>query len=91
MIEPKDLGLGYLEAMHGVQSGVAYDIANGGQNTTPKHLRVGINSAMVDTAAMAWLLVKKGIIKPEEYAEAVRLFANNELAAYEEQFGVSFR
>lgn len=91
MIEPKDLGLGYREALHGVQSGVAYAISDGRKEGDPKHLRVGVNSAMIDSAALAWLLVKKGVFTGEEYFEAVRLFANNELASYEEKFGVSFR
>lgn len=86
-----DLGLTYEQAMHGVQSGVAYEMANGGAATEPKHLRTGINSAMVNDAALARLLIAKGIITEGEYVEEVRLEANRELLRYERRNKMGFR
>lgn len=34
----------------------------------PKHLRVGINTAMVDSAALARILIAKGLFTWDEYA-----------------------
>jgi hypothetical protein len=62
--------LTYAEAMHAMQTGVAN---LSGNDLAPKHLRVGINSALVDNAALARLLVKKGVFTQEEYTEEVRL------------------
>jgi hypothetical protein len=79
--------------MHGVQTGVAFEMERHSQDTTPKHLRTGLNSAMINDAAMARLLVKKGIFTEEEYAEEIRLEANRELERYEkrilENYGIS--
>lgn len=74
--------LEYLQAMHGIQTGVDYD-----QHRRPdsnKHLRVGINSAMINDAALARLLISKGVFTQEEYTEQVRLEANRELDRYED-------
>ncbi len=79
-----DLGLSYEAAAHRMQTDVALKINNPAMNDTqPKHLRVGINSAMVRHAALAWLLIKKGIITEDEYREEVRLAMNHELSTYE--------
>ena len=59
----------YMAAAHAMQTGVAMDQARKPENT--KHLRVGINSAMVNDAAIARLLISKGIITEEEYVGAV--------------------
>lgn len=37
----------------------------------PKHLRVGVNSALIDSAALARLLFRKGIFTAEEYYDAL--------------------
>lgn len=60
----------YLAALHGVQSGVAAEHANGSDDGSPKHLRVGIASAHVATAALARLLIEKGVITRDEYTAA---------------------
>lgn len=75
--------LEYEDALHGVQSGVAWD--QGRNPDSFKHLRVGINSAHVSNAALARLLVKKGLITYEEFAEELRLEANRELDRYEDR------
>ena len=63
----------YERAAHAMQSGVAIEMSHLGtsKETEAKHLRVGVNSAMVDSAALAGLLISKGIFTMEEYAKAV--------------------
>ncbi len=74
----------YAAALRGVQSAVAYEIERhpADAGATPKHLRVGINAAMVDSAAIAGLLIHKGIITESEYYEALAKAAEQELARY---------
>lgn len=89
-----DLGLTYEQAIHGVQSGVAYEMTlpDRQRATEPKHLRVGVNLAMVDHGALAYLLIEKGLFTVEEYKEALRLAANQEVAKYESLHpGIKFR
>lgn len=72
----------YLRAMHGVQSAIAFEITNGGDAAaaaTPKHLRVGINGAMVDASAVAGLLIQKGLFSEAEYVAALADGAEREL------------
>ncbi len=75
----------YHRALHAMQSGVAAQMARaqGDAGTDPKHLRVGVNSALCDQAALAKLLTEKGIFTEEEYAEAVMLEMEREVARYE--------
>lgn len=80
-----DLGLPYLVAAHGMQTGVAHEMNNGSKATQPKHLRVGVNTAMVDHAALVWLLIEKGVITEAEYLESIRKAMNHELCLYEER------
>lgn len=61
----------YLAAAHAMQSGVAIKMAIDPAETSPKHLRVGVNSAMSDVGGLAWLLIQKGVINEEEYFSAV--------------------
>lgn len=42
----------YMNAAHAMQSGVAIWMERGNKETEPKHLRVGINSAMSDQGAV---------------------------------------
>jgi hypothetical protein len=76
----------YAAAMHGVQSAIAYEIsAKKNEAHSPKHLRTGVNSAMVNAEAIATLLITKGIITELEYVEALADAAERELARYEER------
>lgn len=83
----------YLELCHAMQSGVAAKMQRDNSDTMPKHLRVGVNSAMVDSAALATLLMQKGIITEDEYYDALIERMQAEVAAYEawlnESYGVS--
>jgi hypothetical protein len=49
----------------------------------PKHLRVGVNSALRDQASLVKLLVAKGIIAESEYVDAIVAGANEEADSYE--------
>lgn len=60
----------YTAAAHAMQSGVAFKMGHDPHETSPKHLRVGVNSAMSDSSALAMLLMAKGLITEEEYVQA---------------------
>lgn len=76
--------------MHGMQAGVSLDETHDPTNLFPKHLRVGINSALTESAALARLLVKKGVITEEEYFTAIVDGAERELASYEAKYEKKF-
>lgn len=73
----------YTDACHAMQSGVAAKMNYDKSDTEPKHLRVGINSAMCDHAALARLLMQKGIITEAEYEAAITEEMQNEVKRYE--------
>lgn len=77
--------LSYDAALHAIQSGVATEMSLDNEQgaTTPKHLRTGIDSVFVANAALARLLVKKGLFTEEEYREELRLEACREVDRYE--------
>lgn len=66
---PVNLGR-YLDAGHAMQTGVAAKMsANSPQaadETSPKHLRVGVNASMVSNTALVKLLLAKGVITEDE-------------------------
>lgn len=74
----------YYAAAHAMQSGVAQEQALGSDCGSPKHLRVGVNSAMVDVSALATLLMSKGIITADEYHQALCDAMEKEQRRYEE-------
>ena len=78
-----DLGLTYHEAAHAMQSGVALEHSRDNSDGSPKHLRVGVNSAMCDHGALVALLIKKGLISEAEYLEEIRLAMNHEVDRYQ--------
>lgn len=57
----------YLVAAHGMQAGVAMEMNYKSEPTSPKHLRVGVNSALVDIHGLVELLIEKGIFTKTEY------------------------
>lgn len=64
----------YLSAAHSIQTAVKMQIEVLGENgagADPKHLRTGLNMVMSDHAALARLLMKKGIITNDEYMQAI--------------------
>ena len=76
----------YAAAAHAMQTGVAFSMEANPSETSPKHLRVGVNSAMVEHAALAWLLIQKGIITEVEYRESLANFMEKERDSYTEAF-----
>lgn len=73
----------YAALLHAMQSGVAMKMNYDPSETSPKHLRVGVNSAMCDHAALARLLVEKGIITREEYEAAITAEMGREVERYQ--------
>ncbi len=85
----QELDQRYRAAAHAMQTGVLLRMQREGarfaddtHETAPKHLRVGINSAMVDTGAMAMLLIRKGIITELEYREVLVEMMEREAESY---------
>lgn len=80
----------YQDLAHAMQTGVAYsDPAFGGEPGTVsnqlKHLRVGVNSSLVNSSALGKLLISKGIITELEYVEAMRDGMREEVERYTEE------
>lgn len=75
----------YTEAAHAMQTGVAMAMERGTPSVQPKHLRVGINVAMCDHAALVQLLVEKGLITEEEYAKAIADEMEREVERYRQR------
>ena len=81
----------YNKACHAMQTGVAYEHANGSDDGSPKHLRVGVNTAQVSTAALAALLIGKGIITIEEYVEVNATEMEAEVKRYQDRAPTNIR
>ncbi len=93
----------YLKAAHAMQTGVklrltrqAPQVEHGaqvpdGQECSPKHLRVGVNSALVNSSALAQLLIDKGVITKDEFGAALAHFMERDVASYQDDLpeGVS--
>lgn len=85
----------YRNALHAVQSGVAFKMQkdlesrNSNPSTSTKQLRTGIESAFVSDAAIARLLIQKGLFTQDEYEHALASEAEAEKARYEHELGVS--
>lgn len=81
----------YNRAIHAMQTGVKYEMESaalrGARNsaTEPKHLRVGVNSAMVAQKGLVELLIAKGIITMDEYVKSQADAMEAEVALYEER------
>lgn len=80
----------YAAAAHGMQSGVAMEMTHNPAPTSPKHLRVGVNAAMVDHAALAALLIAKGVFTEDEYVAALADAMEREQARYEQHLRERF-
>lgn len=70
-------------ATHAMQTGVATEMELGMPSATePKHLRVGVNTALCDHGGLVRLLIVKGVITEEEYLEAIADEMEKEAARY---------
>lgn len=74
----KELREEYLSHLHAVQSGIKVKIDLGDDFATSKHLRVGVDSAMVSDRALVSLLVAKGVFTEREYLESLVRAAREE-------------
>lgn len=76
----------YTELVHAMQSGIMAEM-DAQLNTahTPKQLRVGVNSAMVETSVLVQLLIERGLITNAEWAERLRDGMRAEVERYEQR------
>lgn len=74
----------YYAACHAMQTGVAHDLNLNPNSGTPKHLRVGVNTAIRDHSSLVELLISKGILTEEEYFKALADGMEKEVHLYEE-------
>lgn len=89
-LKESDKGLTYEEALHGVQSSIAFGYYD--RSMEPKHARTGIDMQKSDTLGLVCLLIDKGIFTRDEYMEYMRLAANKEVDMREkENSGITFR
>ena len=72
----------YLDAAHAMQSGVAMNLNYEQDEASPKSLRVGVNSAMVEHGALVKVLTAAGIITDEQYFEALADGMEAEVESY---------
>jgi hypothetical protein len=82
---PYDMEERYAAALHAMQSGVKFMMEQGAKETEPKHLRVGVNSAMVEHAALVKLLIEKGVIREDDYLTALTVAMEKGAATYQER------
>jgi len=75
----------YIEAQHAMQTGVSMMMQYEPGETQRKSLRVGINTALCDQAALVSLLIEKGIITEDEYMAAIAKEMNREVQRYKER------
>ncbi len=79
----------YLDACHAMQTGVQLAMTRGVTNETePKHLRVGVNAAMVEHGALLQLLIDKGVVTEDEFAEMLADKMEAEVHSYKRMLGL---
>jgi hypothetical protein len=81
--EKAELYTQYAANLHAIQSGVMHEHSLGSEDGSPKHLRVGVNSAMCSNSALVKLLIKNGIIDELEYARELVDETRREVERYE--------
>jgi hypothetical protein len=82
--KPSEARQRYLDAMHGLQSAIAWEMNQPGSTTaSTKHMRVGVDSAHISDAGLARLLIEKGLFSLAEYEQAMADAAEAEVAARE--------
>lgn len=76
----------YLGLMHAMQTGVAYSMGfMSSSECDPKHLRVGLNSAMCELGALTDLLMEKGIMTWEEIMDKRIEYMQHEVEEYSQR------
>ncbi len=79
----KELKKEYIRLGHALQFGVHFDQDTSDQ--TPKHLRVGVNMSLVNSSALACLLIQKGIITEVEYWSSMVEVLREEIESYRQK------
>jgi hypothetical protein len=74
----------YLHLCRAMQAGVAAMMNYESRPTEPKHLRVGVNTALSDHGALVKLLIDKKLITEEEYLTSITQFMQQEVTNYEQ-------
>jgi len=66
----------HIELLHAIQTGIRFLLDRDPGYADPhtgaagaKHLRVGITNALCETSALQALLIEKGVITPDEWAD----------------------
>lgn len=80
----------YSNACHAMQSGVATQHGYDDNDASKKHLRVGINIAMCEHAALVTLLIGLGVITDAQYTCAMANLMEKEVKRYEEMISQHF-
>lgn len=75
----------YKKACHAMQSGVEMMMHYNPMETSSKHLRVSVNSSMVEFGALVRILISKGIITEEEFAKGLADQMEEEAASYSQK------
>lgn len=75
----------YLAAAHAMQTGVAHKMHIDPDETSPKHLRTGVNSAMVGNGALVKLLIDLGVITEEGWFTVLADAMEEEKRLYEQE------
>lgn len=79
-----DKWMEYRRLAHALQSGVAMTMNYDSKDTEPKHLRTGLNLALVHDDAVVRLLIAKGIFTEEEYVDSINAALQEEVTRYEQ-------
>lgn len=76
----------YTSALHAMQSGVKVLQELGlSEECSPKHLRIGVNSALIESGVLAKLLMNKGIITENEYLRTLAELTEADVLTYEKR------
>lgn len=70
----QDSAARYMAALHGIQSGIMVILEKGGalaSRCSTKHMQTGLEARASDHAALAKILIGKGLFTEEEYSTAV--------------------
>lgn len=74
-----------IAAGHAIQSGVMQEHADGSDDGSPKHLRVGVINSFAAVTALVNLLIERGVFTQDEYVAATADAMENEVVSYEER------
>lgn len=74
----------YFALLHAVQTGVAFWMQAGfTDETNPKQLRVGVNSSLITSSALAKTLIEAGVIDYKKFRDNEILMLQEEVKSYE--------